>query len=103
MFDLTSLKSLKNTRTWLQDVIRVVGPDIPIVLCGSKVDVKNKSVTTLQKEQFFQQLKALLPQVVYYDISSKSNYNFDKPFLKISKQLTGQGDLEFSEAPFPLN
>ena len=35
----------------------------------------------------------------YYDISAKSNYNFEKPFLWLARKLTGKGNLTFVEAP----
>lgn len=35
----------------------------------------------------------------YYDISAKSNYNFEKPFLWIARKLVGDPNLEFVAAP----
>ena len=35
----------------------------------------------------------------YYDISAKSNYNFEKPFLYIVRKLTGDPNCVFVEAP----
>lgn len=35
----------------------------------------------------------------YYDISAKSNYNFEKPFLWLARKLTGDPNLEFVEMP----
>jgi hypothetical protein len=35
----------------------------------------------------------------YYDISAKSNYNFEKPFLYITRKLTGDPSCTFVEAP----
>ena len=37
--------------------------------------------------------------LAYYDISAKSNYNFEKPFLYLTRKLTGDSTLEFAEAP----
>ncbi|VFV20315.1 gtp-binding nuclear protein ran isoform 2, partial [Lynx pardinus] len=31
----------------------------------------------------------------YYDISAKSNYNFEKPFLWLARKLIGDPDLKF--------
>lgn len=31
----------------------------------------------------------------YYDISAKSNYNFEKPFLWLARKITGDPNLEF--------
>ncbi len=35
----------------------------------------------------------------YYDISAKSNYNFEKPFLWLARKLVGDPNLELVEAP----
>lgn len=63
------------------DLVRVC-ENIPIVLCGNKVDVKERKVKA--KAITFHRKKNLQ----YYDISAKSNYNFEKPFLYVSPNLT---------------
>ncbi|KAJ3030406.1 UNVERIFIED_CONTAM: GTP-binding nuclear protein gsp1/Ran, partial [Siphonaria sp. JEL0065] len=35
----------------------------------------------------------------YYDISAKSNYNFEKPFLWLARKLIGNPALEFVADP----
>lgn len=35
----------------------------------------------------------------YYDISAKSNYNFEKPFVWLARMLSGNPNLELVEAP----
>ncbi len=67
--------------------------NIPIVLVGNKVDVKERKVKA--KTINFHRRKNL----AYYDISAKSNYNFEKPFLWLARKLTGDNHLVFTEAP----
>ena len=67
--------------------------NIPIVLCGNKVDVKERKVKA--KTITFHRKKNLQ----YYDISAKSNYNFEKPFLWLARKLVGNANLEFVAAP----
>ena len=55
--------------------------NIPIVLVGNKVDVKERKVKA--KQITFHRKKNLQ----YYDISAKSNYNFEKPFLWLARKL----------------
>jgi hypothetical protein len=57
--------------------------NIPIVLCGNKVDVKNRQVKP--KQVTFHRKKNLQ----YYEISAKSNYNYEKPFLYLARKLVG--------------
>jgi len=84
MFDVTSRITYKSVTTWHRDLTRVC-ENIPIVLCGNKVDVKDRKVKP--KHIVFHRKK---PNIQYYDISAKSNYNFEKPFLWIIKKLTGK-------------
>jgi len=67
--------------------------NIPIVLCGNKVDIKDRKVKA--KSIVFHRKKNLQ----YYDISAKSNYNFEKPFLWLARKLVGDPNLEFVAAP----
>ena len=78
-------------RSWHRDLVRVC-ENIPIVLVGNKVDVKDRKVKA--KQITFHRKKNL----AYFDISAKSNYNFEKPFLWLARKLTGDGHLEFTEA-----
>eukprot|EP00026_Physarum_polycephalum_P014253 Phypoly_transcript_14746.p1 GENE.Phypoly_transcript_14746~~Phypoly_transcript_14746.p1 ORF type:complete len:221 (+),score=58.15 Phypoly_transcript_14746:80-742(+) len=91
LFDVTSRMTYKNVPNWHRDVLRVC-PNIPIVLCGNKVDIKDRKVKA--KQITFHRKKNLQ----YYDISAKSNYNFEKPFLWLAKKLAGP-NLEFVESP----
>jgi len=82
MFDVTSRMTYKNVPNWHRDLVRVC-ENIPIVLCGNKVDIKDRKVRP--KQITFHRKKNLQ----YYDISAKSNYNFEKPFLWLARKLTG--------------
>jgi GTP-binding nuclear protein Ran len=68
------------------DLVRVC-ENIPIVLTGNKVDVKERKVKA--KSITFHRKKNLQ----YYDISAKSNYNFEKPFLWLARKLVGNQTL----------
>jgi len=92
MFDVTARITYKNVPNWHKDLVRVC-ENIPIVLCGNKVDVKERKVKA--KSITFHRKKNLQ----YYDISAKSNYNFEKPFLWLTRKLTGEAELEFVEMP----
>ncbi|CEP09272.1 hypothetical protein [Parasitella parasitica] len=92
MFDVTSRITYKNVPNWHRDLVRVC-EGIPIVLCGNKVDVKDRKVKA--KTITFHRKKNLQ----YYDISAKSNYNFEKPFLWLARKLIGNPQLEFVAAP----
>ena len=65
-----------------RDLTRVC-ENIPIVLCGNKVEVKDRKVKA--KQITFHRKKNLQ----YFEISAKANYNFEKPFLWIARKLAG--------------
>lgn len=92
MFDLTSRITYRSVPNWHRDLIRVCDT-IPIVLCGNKVDVKERKVKPKQID--FHRKKCLQ----YYDISAKSNYNYEKPFLWLARKLAGHEDLVFAAMP----
>ena len=104
MFDVTSRITYKNVPIWYRDLTRVC-EGIPIVLVGNKVDVQDRQVKP--KAITFHRKNNLQ----YYDISAKSNFNFEKPFLYLIRKVTGdlkltlEGDLALlpPEAQVDLN
>lgn len=92
MFDVTARVTYKNVPNWHRDLVRVC-ENIPIVLCGNKVDVHDRKVKA--KTITFHRKKNLQ----YCDISAKSNYNFEKPFLWLARKLVGDNALEFVAMP----
>ena len=101
MFDVTSRITYKNVPNWHRDLERVC-ENIPIVLCGNKVDVKVRDQWRRRLERCLtfldpQERKVKTSQVTfhrkkniqYFEISAKSNYNFEKPFLWLARKLVG--------------
>mmetsp|Transcript_86599 Transcript_86599/g.136652 ORF Transcript_86599/g.136652 Transcript_86599/m.136652 type:complete len:210 (+) Transcript_86599:60-689(+) len=88
MFDVTSRITYKNVPNWHRDIVRVC-ENIPIVLVGNKVDVKDRQVKA-KNIQFHRKRN-----LQYYDLSARSNYNFEKPFLWLARRLTNQPNLQF--------
>jgi GTP-binding nuclear protein Ran len=92
MFDVCSRITYTNVPKWYKDLTRVC-ENIPIVLVGNKVDVKDRKVKG--KQITFHRKKNLQ----YYDISAKSNYQYDKPFVWLLRRLVNDGNLQLVEAP----
>lgn len=93
MFDVCSRVTYTHVAKWYKDLVRICGENIPIVLVGNKVDEKNRKVKAKQI------LFARKVGIQYFDVSAKSNYQFEKPFLWILKKLTGDPNLALVEAP----
>lgn len=90
MFDVASRITYKNVPNWHRDLVRVCD-DIPMVLVGNKIDIKARKVKATQIN--FHRRK----NIHYVDVSAKSNYNFDKPFLWIARTLAKAPDLVFTD------
>jgi GTP-binding nuclear protein Ran len=94
MFDVTSMITYKSIPSWYESFRAVKGcENVPVVLCGNKVDCKDRRVKptdiTFHRQENLQ----------YYDMSAKSNYNFDKPFLYLIRKLLGDNNICFVEGP----
>ena len=114
MFDVTARITYKHTPNWFRDITRVCGEwaslesgprhlvrtnltrndsngntlwlyTIPLVLVGNKVDVRDRKVSA-KSINFHRKIN--LP---YYDISTKSNYNLEKPVLCLSRKIATDG------------
>ncbi|KAG9395640.1 hypothetical protein J8273_2844 [Carpediemonas membranifera] len=91
-FDVTSRITYKNVPNWHRDLVRVC-ENIPMVLVGNKVDCKDRQVKA--KSITFHRRK----NIQYYEISAKTNYNFEKPFKYLARRLSNDPNLEFTEEP----
>ncbi len=89
MFDVTARATYAKVPFWYKDLVRVC-ESIPIVLVGNKCDCKDRNVKP--RDILFHRKKNLQ----YYDMSARSNYNFEKPFLYLLRKLTGLPTLDFA-------
>ena len=90
MFDVCARITYQNVSKWHKDLVRVC-PDASLVLVGNKVDVKERKVKA--KQIVFHRKK----NIQYYDISAKSNYQYEKPFLYLLRKMTNNPDLVLEE------
>lgn len=74
MFDVTDLQSYRDNILWV-NMIRDIRGDIPICLIGNKIDVKKRKVYAKMINFHRKQ------QLYYFEMSAKSQYNFEKPLL----------------------
>lgn len=93
MFDLSSRQTFMNASNWLNDFLRATD-DTSVVICGNKADIKDRKVP-------WSEIRAVFPMTKfdYFDISAKSNYNFENPFLGLLQKLTGHHDLVLVDMP----
>ena len=83
MFDVTSRITYKNVINWHKDIVRVCQA-IPIVLCGNKVDIKERKVKA--KAITFHRKKNI--QVLDEDITYNAFILFELPMCINNLQHT---------------
>lgn len=97
MFDAMSSDNLKNVKKWYNDLMRVCSP-IPIVVAGNKCDDGENENHKLFLEEFMKIMSEnneFKVGFLYHDMSVKTNYNHEQPFLQLFRQLTQVKDLVF--------
>ena len=73
-----------------KDLTRVCGDDIPLVVCGNKVDAKERKVNKSNNPTF-----ARKKGLRHFDISTKTGHNFEKPLLHLTRALMEDNRLRF--------
>ena len=75
------------------DLQQTIG-NIPVVFCGNKVDIRGAA-----KDDTYYIPPTLSPTFstnrMYFFLSAKSNYNFEKPFLFLARKVLNQPNLQF--------
>jgi GTP-binding nuclear protein Ran len=88
-FDFLSHMTCRNVRNWIRKVERICG-DIPIVVCGNKVEMKNRKV----KDKHI----TIGKKFEYHETSVKSSYNLERPFLWLARKVHKCDHLQFAAA-----
>ena len=84
MYDYSNNRSIPDY--WVNRIRTNCG-NIPMVICATKCDIRNRNPLTVEG--------AIL-------MSSRSNYNFEKPFLQLARSLANDPNLEFGDQD-PVN
>ncbi|KAL9656717.1 hypothetical protein ABK040_002984 [Willaertia magna] len=83
MFDVTSRLTYKNVPSWYKDITKICGENIPIVMCGNKIDVgeENRKVKTMNVT--FHKKK----NIEYFEMSVKNQVNCINPIIYLTRKL----------------
>lgn len=94
MFDVTSRVTYKNVPNWHRDLVRVC-ENIPIVLCGNKVDIKDRKVKA--KSIVFHRKKNLQVIIIHVNVNVPSLCSYSK----LASNRFDDRLLSFSKRNFP--
>lgn len=85
MFDVTSPSSFENVSYWYRR-IRTLNGNIPVVLCGNKIDIKARKVTPDEIA-----VNSAAKRFKYFEISAKAKTKINAPFLHLIEKLVNKG------------
>lgn len=91
-----TLDTIEQTNQLVKDFKRVCN-DAPIINVWSQSDIKNVNLSISKTAKTNIEL-IRQGQRPTYQISAKSNYNFEKPFQEILRKLTKKSDLIFIDS-----
>lgn len=77
MFSLTDRDSFDKLLPILSEIKNMGGK---LVVCGNKTDIKHRDVEPMEIRE-----KIIDQGYVFHDISAKSNYHYERPFLSLVK------------------
>jgi len=99
MFELSNISSFHESLKIIKNIKQTLDEQefnkIPKVLVGNKYDVKPKRVNQQMISEYITN-KEVYGNFQYYPVSARSCFNFEIPFLYISKKLIGH-DIIFEE------
>jgi GTP-binding nuclear protein Ran len=99
MFELSNISSFHESLKIIKNIKQTLDEQeynkIPKVLVGNKYDVRPKRVNQQMVSEYMTN-KEVYGNFQYYPVSARSCFNFEIPFLYISKKLIGH-DLTFEE------
>lgn len=83
------------------ETVAVIIIIVPLVSEQAAIDSNSHFFAIKTRNKFISQSPIQPEQAAskYYDISAKSNYNFEKPFLWLARKLVGDPNLEFVAMP----
>ncbi|XP_065219535.1 ras and EF-hand domain-containing protein homolog [Planococcus citri] len=96
LYDVTSERSFLNIRQWIQSINECADKEIPILICGNKIDLRDEAmslgascVQTKHGEALAKDHNAL-----FFETSSKSGKNIFDAIIAISREMLLKEDVE---------
>ncbi|CAF2900024.1 unnamed protein product, partial [Rotaria sp. Silwood2] len=82
-FDITDLESFRSVNNWLEEVKRYCPEQTPMLLIGTKFDLKTRCMVSEEMIKIYTEKNQLL----YLETSSKTNENVEKCFVDFARTL----------------
>lgn len=83
VYSITDRKSFENVSNWINDIENQCSKDIPLLLCGNKIDLVDKRQVTIEEGQ---QLETKF-KIKVYETSCKEDINIKEAFKALIKEI----------------
>lgn len=97
MCDLASKLTYTRMEWWLKEFNRVC-KSAPVIIVGNKASIRITKVSTNQVHEFAKNAESFNVKGSCV-VSAKKNFNFEKPFLLLIRELLGDDTLSFVDLP----
>lgn len=90
--------------SWLQQELDRYNPDVPIIICISKIDLsRNEEVlenfAAIAENNWDKKVELAFPDFIKVKVSAKGNFQLDELFVSVARKLTNNAYLELEEGP----
>ncbi|XP_066995628.2 ras and EF-hand domain-containing protein homolog [Anabrus simplex] len=96
LYDVTNERSFLNVQQWVQDIDEVTNHQVPIVLCGNKVDLRNEyraqGVTCVESSQGDKLARDC--GALFVETSSKTGKNVIDAVITLCREMLTREDVE---------
>jgi Ras-related protein Rab-8A len=97
VYDITSLKSFENIKTWIRNIEQHASDDVEKMILGNKCDMKDKRVVTHEQgEQLGKEYN-----VPFMETSAKADINVTEAFTAIARAIKKKLDEKVVPTPKP--
>jgi len=89
LYDTTRMASLTNLEEWIE-ICRTQDKNLPIMLCGTKIDLISERVVSADYAKSFLNLNSLFDHI---EVSAKTGENIEKAFEMLASKVTDYSSL----------
>ncbi|KRX05228.1 P-loop containing nucleoside triphosphate hydrolase [Pseudocohnilembus persalinus] len=106
VFDLTDFKTLQDINYWLKELSSNCSDDLPKILIGNKIDLRNKVKLSKSEITMFQEEIQKIKEnnkIQYFECSAKTGQNVQEAFKHLCEEVKNYYDVHKSQFQNQMN